>query len=94
MMTEAAFIDLLQHALWLILMLGAPILMVNLIVGIGISIFQAVTQIQEATLSFVPKLLCSFLCLVVLGPWMTRMIISYGEEIFQQLVVIGRSAGR
>ena len=94
MMTEAAFIDLLQHALWLILMLAAPILIVNLLVGIGISVFQAVTQIQESTLSFVPKLLVTFLCMVVLGPWMTRMIIGYGEEIFHQLVVIGRSGGQ
>jgi flagellar biosynthetic protein FliQ len=92
-MTESAFIDFLQRALWLILILSAPILVVNLLVGIAISIFQAVTQIQESTLTFVPKLLTSFLCMVILGPWMTRMIISYGQEVFQQLVVMGRGPG-
>jgi flagellar biosynthesis protein FliQ len=93
-MTEAAFIDFLQRALWLILILSAPTLVVNLIVGIAISIFQAVTQIQESTLTFVPKLLTSFVCLAVLGPWMTRMTIEYGQQIFQQLIEMGQSAAR
>jgi flagellar biosynthetic protein FliQ len=93
-MTEAAFIDLLQRALWLILLLATPILAVNLLVGVAISIFQAVTQIQEATLTFVPKLLASFLTLVLLGPWMTRMVVSYSGEVFQHLVEMARSAGQ
>jgi flagellar biosynthetic protein FliQ len=93
-MTESAFIDFLQRALWLILLLSAPLLLVNLLVGIAISIFQAVTQIQESTLTFVPKLLTSFLCLVVLGPWMTRMLITYGQQVFQQLIEMGRSSGQ
>lgn len=93
-MTEAAFIDLLQRALWLILLLATPILAVNLLVGVAISIFQAVTQIQEATLTFVPKLLASFLTLALLGPWMTRMVISYSGEVFQHLVEMARSAGQ
>ena len=93
-MTEVAFIDLLQRALWLILLLGAPILLVNLLVGVVISIFQAVTQIQESTLTFVPKLLASFLTLVLLGPWMTRMVMNYSNELFQQLITMARTTAQ
>lgn len=81
-MSEATFIDLLQNAIWLVILLSAPMLLVNLVVGVAVSIFQAVTQIQESTLSFVPKLLASFLILVLAGPWMTQMILDYSNRIF------------
>jgi len=90
-MTEAAFIDLLQHAVWLIILLSLPILLVNLLVGIVISIVQAVTQIQESTLTFVPKILASFLALVIMGPWMTQMIVQYAGEIFHQMTVMAQA---
>jgi flagellar biosynthetic protein FliQ len=90
-MTEAAFIDLLQNALWLIILLSAPMLLVNLVVGVAISIFQAVTQIQEASLSFVPKLLASFLILILAGPWMTQMVLDYSGRIFDTLVEVAKA---
>jgi flagellar biosynthetic protein FliQ len=90
-MTETAFIDLLQNAVWLIILLSAPLLLVNLVVGIAISIFQAVTQIQESTLTFVPKILASFLVLVITGPWMTQMIVQYSTQVFHQLAVIAQA---
>lgn len=90
-MNEAAFIDLLQNAVWLIILLSAPLLLVNLIVGIAISIFQAVTQIQESTLTFVPKILASFLTLVIAGPWMTQMIVQYSTKVLHQLVVVAQA---
>ncbi|WP_303672744.1 flagellar biosynthesis protein FliQ [Vampirovibrio chlorellavorus] len=90
-MTEAAFIDLLQNALWLIILLSAPMLLVNLMVGVAISIFQAVTQIQEASLSFVPKLLASFLILILAGPWMTQMVLDYSNRIFDTLVTVAKT---
>jgi flagellar biosynthetic protein FliQ len=90
-MSEAAFIDLMQGAVWLIILLSAPLLLVNLIVGLGISIFQAVTQIQESTLTFVPKILASFLVLVLAGPWMTQMVIQYSNQVFQQLVITAKT---
>jgi flagellar biosynthetic protein FliQ len=90
-MNETVFIDLLQGAVWLILMLSAPLLAVNLLVGVAISIFQAVTQIQEATLTFVPKLLASFLVLVLAGPWMTQMVVNYSNHIFQELGEIAQA---
>ena len=91
-MTEAAFIDLLQNAVWLIILLSAPLLLANLVVGIAISIFQAVTQIQESTLSFVPKILASFLVLVITGPWMTQMILQYSNQVFHKLVVLAQAS--
>lgn len=90
-MTESAFIDLLQHAVWLVILLSAPLLLVNLIVGLGISIFQAVTQIQESTVSFVPKLLATFLVLVLAGPWMTQMVVEYSTQMFHELIVVAQA---
>jgi flagellar biosynthetic protein FliQ len=90
-MTESAFIDLLQNALWLIILLSAPMLLVNLMVGVSISIFQAVTQIQEASLSFVPKLLASFLILILAGPWMTQVVLDYSNRIFDTLIEVAKA---
>lgn len=90
-MNEATFIDFLQNAVWLIILLSAPLLLVNLVVGIAISIFQAVTQIQESTLTFVPKILASFLVLAITGPWMTQMIVQYSHQVFQQLATIAQA---
>lgn len=87
-MSEATFIDLLQNAIWLIILLSAPLLLINLMVGVAISIFQAVTQIQEASLSFVPKLLASFLILLLAGPWMTQMVLDYSNRVFDTLVEV------
>lgn len=90
-MSEATFIDLLQNAVWLVILLSAPILLVNLMVGVAISIFQAVTQIQEASLSFVPKLLASFLILLLAGPWMTQMVLDYSNRVFDTLVEVAKA---
>lgn len=90
-MSESQFIDLLQNAVWLVIVLSAPLLIVNLVVGLAISIFQAVTQIQESTLTFVPKVLASFLVLVLAGPWMTQMVIDYSQRIFHQLIEVAQA---
>lgn len=90
-MNEAVFIDLLQNAVWLIILLSAPLLMINLAVGLAISIVQAVTQIQESTLTFVPKVLATFLVLVLAGPWMTQMVVDYSSRIFHQLIEVAQA---
>lgn len=90
-MSESQFIDLLQNAVWLVIILSAPLLVVNLVVGLAISIFQAVTQIQESTLTFVPKVLASFLVLVLAGPWMTQMVVDYSQRIFHQLIEVAQA---
>ncbi|KQP13792.1 flagellar biosynthesis protein FliQ [Pseudorhodoferax sp. Leaf267] len=66
-----------QEALTLLLMVSAPVLIVVMVVGLVISIFQAITQIHEATLSFVPKLVAAMLVLAIAGPWMLTTLVDY-----------------
>jgi flagellar biosynthetic protein FliQ len=63
-------------------MVSAPLLLVALVVGLIISIFQAATQINEATLSFIPKLIAVFVALVVAGPWMLSTMLDYMRQVF------------
>lgn len=67
------------------LLLGAPLLLVALLTGLIISVFQAATQINEVTLSFIPKLLAVFATLVIAGPWMLSMILDYMRQIFSSI---------
>ena len=66
-----------QQGLYLLLMVSAPILLVVLVIGLVVSIFQAATQINEATLSFVPKVVAAVAVLAVAGPWMLTMLVEY-----------------
>ncbi|BCO28863.1 hypothetical protein MIZ03_3773 [Rhodoferax lithotrophicus] len=66
-----------QEALWMLLMISAPVLGVVLVVGLLVSIFQAVTQINEATLAFVPKLIAAIAVFTLAGPWMLGMLVEY-----------------
>lgn len=66
-----------QEALWMLLMISAPVLGVVLVVGLLVSIFQAVTQINEATLAFVPKLIAAIAVFTMAGPWMLGMLVEY-----------------
>jgi flagellar biosynthesis protein FliQ len=87
-MTQTMFLNLLQDTIWMILLLSAPVLLVTLVVGLLISLFQAVTQIQEATLTFVPKILVSMLVLVVASPWMLSVFVDYTQRLFRSLAGI------
>lgn len=71
-----------RHAMEVTLMIAAPMLLVALIIGLIVSIFQAATQINEATLSFIPKLVGIFVALVVAGPWMLSVMLDYMREVF------------
>jgi len=82
------FIDLLQQTIFLIVCLSGPILLVALTVGICISLIQSVTQIQESTLTFVPKILAGFATLIVLSPWMLSIYIDRTHKLLQSLAVI------
>ena len=66
-----------QHGLLLLLMVSAPVLLVVLVVGLVVSIFQAATQINEATLSFVPKVVGAVVVLAIAGPWMVQTLVDY-----------------
>ena len=70
MITQEAVIDIAHEAIYTMIISSAPLLLVSLIIGLIISIFQTVTSIQEQTLTFVPKIIAVFLALIVLGNWM------------------------
>jgi flagellar biosynthetic protein FliQ len=74
-----------RDAIEITLYLALPILGVGLVVGLLVSVFQAVTQIQEGTLVFVPKLIVVLLALLVLSPWMMRKMLSYTEQVIVNL---------
>lgn len=78
-------IEALRHMLWITVLLSMPVLGAALVVGLTVGLFQAVTSIQEQTLSFIPKLLAMVLVFVFLGSWMTRLLVSYSAELFTQL---------
>lgn len=84
-MSQIEFITILQSTLSLALLLSTPILMICLVVGLIISVFQSVTQIQEATLTFVPKILAGIVALIILAPWMLQVYISGVNEIFARM---------
>jgi len=66
-----------QHGLWMLLVVSAPVLLTVLVVGLVVSIFQAATQINEQTLSFVPKILAAVAVLGIAGPWMMTSLVEY-----------------
>ena len=66
-------------------MLSGPLLLATLLIGLIISIFQAATQINEATLSFIPKLVAAFLILLLAGPWMLQMMVDYIRRLFESI---------
>jgi flagellar biosynthetic protein FliQ len=74
-----------SQAIQVSLLLGAPLLLVALVVGLIISIFQAATQINEQTLSFIPKLLAVFATLVIAGPWMLAQLLDYIRALFMSI---------
>ena len=78
-------VDLTHEAMRIALVLTLPILLVSLVVGVVVSIFQAVTQINEATLSFLPKVAAVGGVLLVLMPWMVRMLVDYTHDLFVRL---------
>lgn len=81
-MTEDYVLHITSRALYLTLLLSAPMLISALIVGLIISILQATTQVQEQTLSFVPKILATFISVIVCGTWISSMITQFAVEIF------------
>lgn len=78
-------LDVGKQALILVLILSAPVLLLGLTVGVIISILQSVTQIQEMTLTFVPKIIVTVVAMVFFGPWMLRLLTGYSIQLFSQL---------
>lgn len=74
-----------RHAIEITLMIAAPMLLVALVVGLMVSIFQAATQINEATLSFIPKLLGIFAAMIIAGPWMVSVLVDYMRQVLTSI---------
>jgi len=77
--------EVLQHSLFLALIISAPMLMIGLLVGVVVSLVQAVTQIQEQTLSFVPKITAMIVSAVLLMPWIGQQLLEYTSRMFSTL---------
>ena len=75
-------VELIRHSLVLALLIAAPVLAIGLLVGLITSLLQAVTQLQEQTLSFIPKIVAMALCAVLLLPWMGQHLIEYARQVF------------
>ena len=81
-MTPESVMTMGRTAMEITLLVSAPLLLVALVIGLVVSIFQAATQINEATLSFIPKLVGVFIALVVAGPWMLSVMLDYMRQVF------------
>jgi flagellar biosynthetic protein FliQ len=77
--------QIIKQALITILLASAPAMLAGLVVGLIISIFQAVTQIHEVTLAFIPKILAIFIALIVFGPWTINVVVKFSMHIFSNL---------
>jgi flagellar biosynthesis protein FliQ len=87
--TPEQVLDIARDAILVLLKIGAPIMLVALIVGVLIALLQALTQMQEMTLSFVPKILAIFLTVVLALPFMVATLVDFGEELFRQIAGLG-----
>jgi len=84
-LTGELIIEIAERSVWVILMASGPLLIVALVTGLAVSIFQATTQIQEQTLAFVPKIIAVMVAIVFFGPWMLSKVTAYAADIFDNL---------
>ena len=85
-MTPETVIAIAEEGIWMVLIISGPLLIIALVVGLLVSIFQETTQIQEQTLAFVPKIVAVLLGLVIFGPWMLSHMTSYTSDILSNLI--------
>jgi len=84
-MNEADALDIVQYAIWTVLTASAPVVLVAMVVGIGIALVQALTQIQEITLTFVPKIVAISLVVALTGPFIGSQISAFTNVIFERI---------
>jgi flagellar biosynthesis protein FliQ len=84
-MTTDFVVGIMAETIKVTLLVSAPVLLVGLIVGIMISLFQAVTQIQEMTLTFIPKIVACFIALVAALPWMINILLTFTHSLFSNI---------
>lgn len=86
-MSDLWVLDVVKEALKAMLMVAGPLLVVALLVGLMVSVFQALTQINEATLTFIPKILAIGGTLLIMGPWMIRIMAAFTNELYMNMAV-------
>lgn len=84
-MTPEVVMDIGRQAMEITLLVSGPLLLAGLATGLIVSVFQAATQINEATLSFIPKLVVMFITLIVSGPWMLQVMVDYIRRLFESI---------
>jgi len=84
-MTPVEVTDIMRDAIWALLKVAGPSLIVSLVIGLAISLFQALTQLQEPTLTFVPKILAIFATLIITMPFMIGTMITFMEQLAQRI---------
>ncbi len=84
-MNNVDMLKLAQDAIRTVLFVSAPMLVISLVVGLIVSVIQAVTQIQEATLAFVPKIVAVFLSLLIFGPWIIKLVTQFTSELLTNI---------
>ena len=84
-MTADFVVPIIRQALMTVLMSASPVLITGLAVGLTVSIFQAVSQVHEMTLTFIPKIVAIFLAMMICGPWMIRVVLEFAVGIFAKL---------
>ncbi|QLF94460.1 flagellar biosynthesis protein FliQ [Pseudomonas sp. ABC1] len=87
-MTPEVAVDLFRGGLWMTAMMVGILVMPSLLIGLLVAMFQAATQINEQTLSFLPRLLVMLLTLIWAGPWMVRQLMEYTQELFQNIPLL------
>lgn len=87
-MNQDSAVSIVTDAMQLAFKLGAPLLIAGLVVGVIVSVFQAVTQIQEQSLQFIPKLVVAAVVLLVAGPWMMDSLVSWSTELYSSIPTV------
>jgi len=88
-MNETTVLEIARGALWVVLLASGPVMIVGLMVGLVIALFQALTTIQEMTLTFVPKIIVIFIAIVLFLPFMMTTVIEYSLTLFDRISAVG-----
>ncbi len=89
-MTEGQVLDIMRDAFYTMILCAAPMLLTSLIVGLVVSIFQTVTSIQEQTLTFIPKILASFIALILFGPFIMNTLLAFIDRLWNNFSIYVR----
>lgn len=92
-MSQQYVLGIVTHTFYLILIIASPMLLSTLTVGVIISVLQATTQIQEQTLSFVPRLLVAFVSMIIAGPWLASALSKFAVQLFTDIARINSPGG-